>query len=68
MSEQTNTRAGQLVLPGITGVGQVSGRAEVSFDDMVAMDLAYARGPSILGDLAILLRTVGVVLNGRGAY
>lgn len=56
------------VLPGITGVWQVSGRAEVSFDDMVAMDLAYARKPTVAGDLAILARTVGVVLTGRGAY
>ncbi len=56
------------VLPGITGVWQVSGRAEVSFDAMVVMDLAYARGHSLAGDLAILARTVGVVVTGRGAY
>ena len=56
------------VLPGITGVWQVSGRAEVSFDDMVAMDIAYANRPTVAGDLAILARTVGVVLTGRGAY
>jgi lipopolysaccharide/colanic/teichoic acid biosynthesis glycosyltransferase len=56
------------VLPGITGVWQVSGRAEVSFEDMVAMDLAYARSHSVAGDLAILWRTLGVVLTGRGAY
>lgn len=56
------------VLPGITGVWQVSGRAEVSFDAMVAMDIAYARKPTVRGDLAILARTVGVVLTGRGAY
>jgi len=55
------------VLPGITGVWQVSGRAEVSFEMMVAMDLAYAQGHSVRGDLAILARTVGVVLTGRGA-
>jgi lipopolysaccharide/colanic/teichoic acid biosynthesis glycosyltransferase len=56
------------VLPGITGVWQVSGRAEVSFDTMVAMDLAYARGHSLFGDLAILARTVAVVVTGHGAY
>lgn len=56
------------VLPGITGVWQVSGRAEVSFDDMVAMDLAYAKGATLRGDLAILARTFGVVLTGRGAH
>jgi lipopolysaccharide/colanic/teichoic acid biosynthesis glycosyltransferase len=56
------------VLPGITGVWQVSGRAEVSFDAMVAMDLAYAQRHSLAGDLAILARTVGVVVTGHGAY
>ena len=56
------------VLPGITGVWQVSGRAEVGFDDMVAMDLAYAKGATLRGDLAILARTFGVVLTGRGAH
>ncbi|MGQ0566314.1 MAG: sugar transferase [Gemmobacter sp.] len=56
------------VLPGITGVWQVSGRAEVGFDAMVAMDLAYARQHSLAGDLAILARTAGVVATGRGAY
>ena len=56
------------VLPGITGVWQVSGRAEVSFEAMVAMDLAYARGATLRGDLAILARTFGVVVSGRGAY
>ena len=56
------------VLPGITGVWQVSGRAEVGFDAMVAMDLAYAKRATLRGDLAILARTFGVVLTGRGAY
>lgn len=55
-------------LPGITGVWQVSGRADVGFDDMVRMDLAYVRGASLRGDLAILLRTVAVVATARGAY
>jgi lipopolysaccharide/colanic/teichoic acid biosynthesis glycosyltransferase len=55
-------------LPGITGVWQVSGRADVSFEDMVRMDVAYARGATLRGDLRLLWRTVGVVLGGRGAY
>lgn len=55
-------------LPGITGPWQVSGRADVSFDDMVRLDVGYARGATLGGDIAILLRTVGVVLSGRGAY
>ncbi|QYK40711.1 MAG: sugar transferase [Paracoccaceae bacterium] len=61
-------RARLAALPGITGVWQVSGRADVSFDDMVRMDVAYARGATLAGDLRILARTVAVVLAARGAY
>jgi lipopolysaccharide/colanic/teichoic acid biosynthesis glycosyltransferase len=56
------------VLPGLTGVWQVSGRADVSFDDMVAMDVTYVRNPGIGRDLALILRTVAVVVRGKGAY
>jgi lipopolysaccharide/colanic/teichoic acid biosynthesis glycosyltransferase len=56
------------VLPGITGLWQVSGRAEVGFDDMVRMDVAYARDGRLSNDLSILARTAGAVLSGRGAY
>lgn len=55
-------------LPGITGVWQVSGRAEVGFDEMVKMDIAYARDGRLSCDLAILLRTVRAVISGHGAY
>lgn len=55
-------------LPGITGVWQVSGRAEVGFDEMVKMDIAYARDGRLSRDLAILLRTVRAVISGHGAY
>lgn len=55
-------------LPGITGVWQVSGRAEVGFDEMVQMDIAYARDGRLSRDLAILLRTVRAVISGHGAY
>jgi lipopolysaccharide/colanic/teichoic acid biosynthesis glycosyltransferase len=56
------------VLPGITGLWQVSGRADLSFDDMVALDVAYVRNHGLRRDIAILWRTVGVVASGRGAY
>ena len=56
------------VLPGITGLWQVSGRADLSFDDMVALDLDYVRNHGVRRDIGILWRTVGVVLSGRGAY
>jgi lipopolysaccharide/colanic/teichoic acid biosynthesis glycosyltransferase len=55
-------------LPGITGLWQVSGRADVSFDDMIALDVDYVRNPGLLRDLSILARTLRVVLSGRGAY
>jgi len=54
--------------PGITGLWQVSGRSRVKFDDMVRLDLHYARNWSPWMDLKILLRTPGAVVLGEGAY
>ncbi len=56
------------VKPGITGLWQVEGRSRVSFDDMVRLDLRYARSWSLALDLRILARTPGAVLFGDGAY
>jgi lipopolysaccharide/colanic/teichoic acid biosynthesis glycosyltransferase len=56
------------VKPGITGVWQVSGRADVSFDKMIDMDLHYTASRSVLLDLALISRTFRAVLSGRGAY
>lgn len=56
------------VRPGLTGVWQVSGRADVGFDAMVAMDVDYVRNHGVRRDIGLILRTVGVVLAGRGAY
>ncbi|GAB5438833.1 sugar transferase [Falsiruegeria mediterranea] len=56
------------VLPGITGLWQVSGRADIGFDEMIALDLAYARHVSVLTDIQIMFRTFRAVLSGRGAY
>ena len=55
-------------VPGITGIWQVSGRAEVAFGRMVAMDLTYIRTRSLIVDLALLGRTARAVVAGRGAY
>ncbi len=55
------------VKPGITGLWQVSGRCELSFDDMVSLDVHYWQRWSLLADLRILLRTPGTVLSRRGA-
>jgi lipopolysaccharide/colanic/teichoic acid biosynthesis glycosyltransferase len=55
------------VKPGITGLWQVEGRGAITFDDMVRMDLQYARHWTVLMDVRILLNTIPVVLQRRGA-
>ena len=54
--------------PGITGLWQVSGRSRVTFDEMVRLDLRYARNCSVWTDLKILLRTPLAVVFGEGAH
>lgn len=56
------------VRPGITGLWQVSGRSETSYDQRVALDVAYVSQPSVLADLRILARTPVAVLSRRGAH
>lgn len=55
------------VRPGLTGPWQVGGRSDAGYADRVRLDVQYARGSTLLGDLSILLRTARVVLSGRGA-
>lgn len=55
------------VNPGITGLWQVSGRSDLSFQRMVELDVAYIQHWSLLLDLQILIRTIPAVLRGRGA-
>ena len=57
-----------LVLPGMTGLWQVSGRSELDFDDLVRLDFLYLERWSVGLDLAILLKTVPAVLSQRGAF
>ncbi len=57
-----------LVLPGITGLWQVSGRSELDFDDLVHLDFLYLERWSLALDLTILLKTIPAVLSRRGAY
>jgi exopolysaccharide biosynthesis polyprenyl glycosylphosphotransferase len=57
-----------LILPGVTGLWQVSGRSELSFDELVRLDFYYIETWSIWLDLTILARTVPVVLRRKGAY
>jgi lipopolysaccharide/colanic/teichoic acid biosynthesis glycosyltransferase len=54
--------------PGITGLWQVHGRSRTTFDEMVRLDLDYARSWSLLLDFQILLRTPRAVVSGEGAY
>ena len=56
------------VLPGITGVWQVSGRSDISYDERVRLDMYYIRNWSIWLDLQLLFQTIPAVLKSRGAY
>ncbi len=56
------------VKPGITGLWQVHGRSRTTFDEMVRLDLRYARTWSLLLDLKILIQTPRAILSGEGAY
>jgi lipopolysaccharide/colanic/teichoic acid biosynthesis glycosyltransferase len=55
------------IKPGLTGLWQVEGRSSVTFNEMVRIDLRYVRSCSLLLDLKILAKTVGVVLTCKGA-
>lgn len=57
-----------VAVPGMTGLWQVNGRSLLPFEKMVALDVYYARNWSLLLDLEILIRTVPVILGGKGAY
>jgi exopolysaccharide biosynthesis polyprenyl glycosylphosphotransferase len=56
------------VLPGITGLWQISGRSSLSFDDLVRLDFYYIENWSIWLDITILVKTVPAIISGRGAY
>lgn len=56
------------VVPGLTGLWQVLGRSDTSFDEMVRLDIYYTENWSPAMDVRILLQTIPVVLSGKGAY
>ena len=56
------------VLAGMTGLWQVSGRSELSFEEMVKLDIYYIENWSLWLDIKILLKTIPVVLSSKGAY
>jgi exopolysaccharide biosynthesis polyprenyl glycosylphosphotransferase len=57
-----------LVKPGLTGLWQISGRSDLSWDDSVRIDVRYVENWSFVFDLMILWKTAGAVLRGSGAY
>lgn len=64
----SDVRRRLLVKPGMTGLWQVSGRSDLSWDESVRFDLYYVENWSVLSDLMILWRTVSAVARGSGAY
>jgi len=56
------------VVPGMTGLWQVSGRSRLTFDEMIRLDLYYIENWSVGADIGLLLRTIPAVLFARGAY
>jgi lipopolysaccharide/colanic/teichoic acid biosynthesis glycosyltransferase len=53
--------------PGVTGLWQVTGRSRTTFDEMVRLDLRYAKSNSVWTDIKILLATPRAVISGKGA-
>ena len=52
----------------MTGLWQVSGRSDLSWEEAIRLDLYYVDNWSLISDVAILVRTVGAVIRSRGAY
>ncbi|MCA4133070.1 sugar transferase [Arthrobacter sp. M4] len=65
---ERDVRRRLLVKPGVTGLWQVSGRSNLSWQDSVRLDLYYVENWSLAGDLVILMRTVRAVFHSTGAY
>jgi lipopolysaccharide/colanic/teichoic acid biosynthesis glycosyltransferase len=56
------------VLPGITGLWQISGRSDIDFDQRLLLDIEYIERRSLWFDIEILVRTVSAVFKQEGAY
>ena len=63
-----NIKEYYMVPPGITGIWQVNGRSDTTYEERVAMDTWYVRNWSIWIDLVYLFKTVKTVFTGKGAY
>ena len=57
-----------LVKPGCTGIWQISGRSNMGFKEMVDLDIKYIMNRNLLLDIKIILKTVKVMVNSKGAY
>ena len=57
-----------MVMPGCTGLWQVTERNEADFDEMVWLDIVYINHSGILEDLKLIIKTIGVVIHPNGAY
>jgi lipopolysaccharide/colanic/teichoic acid biosynthesis glycosyltransferase len=53
--------------PGLTGLWQVSGRKATTWEERMISDLAYVQNWSLVRDLALILRTIGVIITGKGS-
>jgi lipopolysaccharide/colanic/teichoic acid biosynthesis glycosyltransferase len=56
------------ILPGVTGLWQIAGRSDLTFDDLVRLDFYYLENWSIWLDVSILFKTPAAVFSQRGAY
>jgi len=65
---EENHKARYAVLPGMTGLWQISGRSGLTYDDLVRLDLTYLENWSIWLDITIIAKTIPAVLTRRGAY
>lgn len=63
-----HVRSRLAVKPGMTGLWQVKGRSDLSWDESVRMDLCYVENWSLILDLQILWKTWAAVVRGSGAY
>jgi len=57
-----------LVKPGLTGLWQVGGRSDLSWEESVRLDVYYVENWTLFGDILILARTARAVVSGHGAY
>jgi lipopolysaccharide/colanic/teichoic acid biosynthesis glycosyltransferase len=65
---ESHVRRRLYIKPGLTGMWQVGGRSDLSWEESVRLDLYYVENWSLVGDLMILWRTVKVVTRPTGAY